>query len=86
MLVGKDWKIESDEMNVTILRRSVARKGKHAGEETWTPEAYFSSLKNALEWLVDNEVQATGLKDLKIVLAKQAELYALIESVRGEVK
>lgn len=86
MLIGRDWKIETDDMNVTISKRSIVRKGKNAGQGIRIPKVYFSSLQHALEWLVDNEVKASGLKDLQTVLAKQAELYSLIASLTKEEK
>ncbi len=83
MLIGNNWKIEADTDNVTLSRRSVAKVGKRAGLETWKPEGYFSTLQNALRFLVDLEVKETHLTDLRTVIAKQEELYKLIkESVR----
>lgn len=68
MLIGKKYKIESDELNVTVYRRSVAIKGKNAGGETWTAEGYFHNLHNALNYLVEREVRETELKDLALIL------------------
>ena len=79
MLIGKNWRVESDSLNVTILKRSVARKGKHIGEETWTPEGFYSNPQSALKALVDYGVSETGLTDLKAVIKKQEELYKLIK-------
>lgn len=84
MNIGKNYRIETDAQNVIVQRRTVARAGKNAGQETWDNEAYVSTLENALKWLVDNEVKETGLTDLKTVIAKQNELYALIKEVSHE--
>ena len=77
MIVG-NYKVETDELNVTVSKRSVARKGKNAGQETWTNEGYFGTLENALKYLVDREVKGTGLTDLKAVIKKQHELKDVI--------
>ena len=82
MLVGKDYKIETDELNVTVSKRSVARKGANAGQETWTNEGYFMTLENALKYLVDREVKETYLTDLKTVIAKQHEIKNLITQLK----
>ncbi len=82
MLIGEHWKIESDDLNVIVSRRTVARKGKNDGKEKWTAEAFCSSLQNALQWLVDQEVKETGLTDLRTVLKKQTALYKLMKDIK----
>jgi hypothetical protein len=81
MDLGCNFRIESDGLNVTVSKRSVTKGGDNQGKETWANEAYVSTLPNALKWLVDQEVKDTGLTDLKTIIAKQNELYALIEKV-----
>ena len=75
MLIGKGYKVETDAMNVTIMKRGVSKK---TGKETWANVAYFSTFENALEYLVDLKVRETGLRDLQSVVEKQKELYSLI--------
>ncbi len=82
MLIGKDWKIESDDLDVVVSRRTVAKRGKNAGLEKWTAEAFCSSLQNALQWLVDQEVKETGLTDLRTVIKKQNALYKLMRDIK----
>lgn len=82
MLIGEKWKIESDTLNVTISRRIKSKKGK---ADSWRPECYVSTLRHALDWLVDQDVRDTHLADLKTIVAKQDELYALIKTVTGKV-
>lgn len=85
MLIGKNYKIESDTLNVILSKRSVAQSGKNKGQELWTQIAYFSNIENALKHLADLEIHGTGLTDLKTVLKKQEELYKLIaETKKGE--
>ena len=79
MLIGKDWKIEADSLNVTLLKRHITK----AKIEIWGIEGYFSTVKNALMELVDLGVRDTKLTDLKIIVKKQDELYRLIEKIQG---
>ncbi len=80
MLIGKDWKIESDELNVKILSRHV-RKAKPR-KEYWVTEGYYGTVKGALAGLVEHEVRATGLKDVETVVKKQNEIYNLIANLK----
>ena len=76
MIIGKNWKIESDEMNVTLFDRHVRQKdGKlgKKGEERWKEHSYFSTVENALMGLVNIEVNRTGMKNVEEVVAKVKE-------------
>lgn len=79
MLVGDKYKVESDSLNITIYKPV---KVKKTGDIRWQPIAYFSSLSNALDHLVDLEVAETGLKDFRAVVKKQKELYQLIKGLK----
>jgi hypothetical protein len=81
MLVG-NYKIESNSLNVIVSKRVTIKTGKRVGQEDWTDLAYVATIQNALRYLVDLGVRETGLKDLKTIVAKQEELYKLIEGVR----
>ncbi|KKN21717.1 hypothetical protein LCGC14_0922570 [marine sediment metagenome] len=81
MLIGNRYKIESDGLNVTLLKKRIARIGDHKGEEYWTAEGYYGTVANALKALVDMGVKETQLKDFKTIVKKQGELYKLIEGV-----
>ncbi len=80
MIIG-EYKIESDELNTTLSKRMITQKGDNEGKEYYHPIGYYSSFKAALKALTDLEVRLTELKDFKIVVAKQDELYKLIKSV-----
>jgi len=75
------WK-ERQNQNVNRQKLQGGKPSKKTvGEEYWTPIAYFSTLQNALDYLVDLEVSETGLVDLRTIVAKQAELYELIRTL-----
>ncbi len=88
MQLGNDYKIESDNLNVTLYQRRIVleehmgKKSKRAGEETWDVLGYYSSVQNALDGAIHHGIQATGLVDLKTVVAKQNELERLIRNLR----
>ena len=78
MLVGDKYKLESDSLNVTLSRKEVSKK---SGVTRWRPIAYFSTVKNALEYFAQTEVNETGLKDLATVVKKQDEILRTIRDL-----
>jgi len=79
MLVGKKYKVESDSMNVTVSEKKVNQK---KGTEYWASIAFFSTVKGALNYLVNLEVKNTELKDLKSVDKRIDELEAIIGGLK----
>lgn len=83
MNIGKDWKIEADELNVVLLRRHTL---KADGSIPWRPYGYYSTVSITLQALVDIEVKQTALKDLKTVVKKIDELREWISEGSEVVK
>jgi len=83
MNIGKNYKIESDAMNVTVYQRQVRKKDK---SEYWKAISYFANVKNALKFIADLEVNETGMGDVKTVIKKQEEIYTLIDSLKKDRK
>ncbi len=82
MLIGKDWKITSDNMNV-VLSQSKFRKSKlNIRYKDWEIVGYYPTVKDALKALVDFGVKGTELKDLQSIVKKQDELYKLIDGLK----
>ncbi len=79
MLIGKDYKIESDSLNVSLYERRVSKEKQ---KEYWVAIKHFSSLGNALKALVDMKVKETKLLDFRTVREKQDELYNLIDNLK----
>ncbi len=79
MKVGKDYKVEADSLNVTLLGRRIAKKTQ---AEYWVAIGYFSRFGNALKALVDLKVKETELKEFETVCQKQDELYKLIDGLK----
>ena len=72
MLIGDKYKIEADSLNITLYQ---------AGKNYWRPIAYFSTVENALIHMADLELASTELKDFRSVVAKQNEIYQLIQGL-----
>lgn len=78
MNIGKDWKIESDNLNVKLFHKlkRTNREGKKYDE--WAIHGYFATPKEALKELVNQEVRDTELKDLETIVAEIDKLHKLI--------
>ena len=74
MNIGKDWRVTSDALNVTLERRKrVKATDKAPAHDRWQVAGYFSNAKEALAFLVDLRVKETGLVDLKSVVKVVAD-------------
>jgi len=89
MIINENYKLESDSSNITLLERNVVsgKRGrpplKEVGEVYWTPIAYFSNPQKALCYLVQKEINGTGMRDLKTIVDKISKLEKLINSLHG---
>lgn len=77
MLIGNSWKIESDSMNVILSKKS---RKTNVGK-FWKVQGFYSSIKEALHALVDQEIKDTELLVLKTVEEKIEELHTLIDNL-----
>jgi len=82
MLIGKNWKIEADELNVILYKRQGQKLGEKAKYQ-WKAIGFYSTVANALKDLVNYEIRATGLKDLQTVVNKIDELNKRIDGLKG---
>ena len=82
MLLGKKWKIESDNLNVMLLKRVLRKPKDKPSHYDWVVEGYYSDVSNALKGLADMGINETKLKDLETVVKKQGEIYRLIEQIK----
>ena len=80
MLIDKNWKIESDNLNVVLFHKKRGTN-KKTGEafDYWKPIGYYSTIPNAMHGLVDQSIRDTELKDLKTIVAEINKLHNLIE-------
>ena len=78
MLIGHDYKIESDSLNVTLYQRQTSKK---SGKEYWKSIGSFSNPKEALYFLSNLKVKESGMKDLETVVKRQDEIKKMILSL-----
>lgn len=82
MQINENWRLISEELNVTLQRRKVNQKGQNAGQEYWTNVAYCHTPQDALKYLVKREIMGTGMEDLKTICDKMDELYRMIDGLK----
>ena len=90
MLVGKDWKIETDSLNVILYRRKVSDPNSHltkvVGVERWVVSGYYSSVKSALHGMVEQGIRDADLVDLRVLDAKIDVLHQDVERLSGNLQ
>ncbi len=79
--IGEDYRIGADAMNIILYERHIGKRKGVVGKDVWTQAGYFSTVQNALSFLVEHEVKKTELKDLNDVVAKIEEVKAMIRSL-----
>lgn len=73
--INEDYKIEApNDLNVTLFKRRIVQGGKNQGNEVWDSIAFTPNVKMALQTLVTREINGTGIKDFKVVVAKVDKL------------
>lgn len=81
MKINNNYKIESDELNVIVKEKFIPQKGKKAGIPQWRPVSFHATVEQALNSIVDKEINGTGIEDFKTVVNKVKELRAFIKEV-----
>lgn len=84
MKLSNDYKIESDELNVMIMKKFIPKEGKNAGQEQWRPISYHPNLEFALNSFITRQINGTGLKDIETVVIKINELREFIKEVTNK--
>jgi predicted phage tail protein len=72
IVIGKNWKLGADSMNIIVYQREVNKKTK---EERWRVHGYFATIANAVMALVNQEVRDTQLANVKTVCDKIDQLH-----------
>jgi len=81
IIIGDKYKIDADSLNVTLFVKMVREDKTHY----WYPKAYFCTAKNALDYMVDKEINGTGFADLQTICQKIEELYKLIQGLPDSI-
>ena len=80
LLIGRDWKVGTDALNIILYRRCVNRK---TGKEYWRTHSYYATFTDALVGLINQGIRDTELADLKTVCRKMDRLRRDIFEVCG---
>lgn len=81
MLIGKDYKITADEMNIILYKQKTYTQGKKVGQKFWEVYGYYPTIKGAIKGLAKDQIHETKLEDLKTICSKIDDLYALIKNL-----
>ena len=91
MRLNDKYKLESDELNVTLYEKRIMEKGKTKKKEDenieiekveiWKPIAFYATLEQALNGIIKREINGTGLKDVQTIVKKINELKAFISDI-----
>ena len=80
LLIGRDWKVGTDALNIILYRRCVNRK---TGKEYWRAHSYYATIPDALVGMLNQGIRDTELADLKTVCDKIDQLRRDIFKVCG---
>jgi hypothetical protein len=73
--------IRSDENNIILETKKVAKEGKNAGKEYYSTIGYYGSLEGALNRLLDLKIKGCGANGIQEVLAAIKVIKTEIKSV-----
>ena len=84
MIINDKYYLESvDTLNVVLYEHGTVKdkKSKNFGNETKTAVGYFPNVEKALNFLIDKEINGTGLKDLKLIVKAIKEVKEIVKGV-----
>lgn len=84
MIINDKYSLEAvDSLNVILYEHGTVKdkKSKNFGKETKTPVGYFPNVEKALNFLVDKEINGTGLKNLKLIVAAIKDIKEIVKGV-----
>ena len=80
MVINDKYEIRAiDELNIALIEKRIAEKGKNQGEEVEKIVGYYPNTSSALKGLAKKEIFGDGLRDLETVNAKIEMLYSWID-------
>ena len=84
--INKDWRIESDPLNVTLYERKInkSEKSKNFGQERWEEQGNYGNLEQAYNGYLKRNALRSDSTEFKELIDVIHELEAYIhESVGG---
>ncbi len=83
LLVGKNWRLTSDGLNIIVSRRQVNKK---SGMTYWRAEYYYATLVGALHGLIELGIKETQLQDFRAVVDKVETLKSeILQALQGRI-
>jgi uncharacterized protein (UPF0303 family) len=76
--IDQRWELASDKHNFILERYEVAEKGKHKGNRLKRHEKFFSTLEQAVDFLLEQKLRESDVKDL---IALRADIRLMHQSV-----
>ena len=83
IMISKDIRLTSDPHNIIV---SVKKTNKKSGQSRWLNTHYFSSIKEAIKFFVDQQIRDTGLSSLKAIDEKIDDLHKIIQNIKIPVQ
>uniref|UniRef100_A0A6M3KPY2 Uncharacterized protein n=1 Tax=viral metagenome TaxID=1070528 RepID=A0A6M3KPY2_9ZZZZ len=70
LYIGNDWAISADSLNFIVWRKTdkTHRMAREEAGERFMHAAYFGRMQHVVDWLIEQQVKKTELKDLQTVL------------------
>lgn len=81
MRINNRYKIESDDVSITLYESYIGKKGKSEGEEQWKAIGWFSTFEGVMGKVVDLGVKKTELKDIGTIMNEIKELKNMISEI-----
>ena len=78
--MGK-YKITSDSMNIILQEK---QHNKKRNFDYWESIAFFSTPKNALDYIIDKEIKESWVDDLKLIVKKIDKLEKSIDGLNNK--
>lgn len=77
----ENYVIRSDESNIILQTKKVAKEGKKQGEEYFNTVGYYSTLEGALNRVLDLKIKGCGANSIQEVLVAIKEIKSEIHKV-----
>ena len=81
--LNDQYRLNSDPLNVVLEEKTIAEKGKNAGQEVWKTLGYYPSLQSAVKGCLNRDIMARDLRGVTEVIDHMEELEGkIIETLK----
>ena len=82
MRINDNYKLTSDNYNITLEKKYIGKTEKNKGEELWKAEGFYPNYKMALSAMVNKAIM--GIDDVKLICDKLDQLEMTINNLKLE--